>query len=430
MKKIVIIGGGSVKFARAIARDICTFPALSDSHIVLVDIPVGEKYMIATQKIIQKTIDQGGYPAKVSATLNRREALEGADAVVITIRNDTEVSQWEKDLIIPKKYGVDLCIGDTRGPAAIFRVMRAAPALKAIAEDILELCPNAYVFNYTNPMCMITGYLRQLGVEAVGLCHSVQSTAAMLTNWLGADEKDVTYRCAGINHQAFYLEFCVKGENAYPRLMEVAQKPEHQGEAVRIEMMKALGYFVTESSGHNSEYNGWFRKRQDLIDQYNPNSYGASIREIAKRDAERDEETERILSGTIDLNRGQEYAAYILNAVIGDGEMIEFNGNIPNTGLIPNLPEGAIVEVPIIASKAGLRPIYIGNLPRQIAALNYPNAQNETLAVEGILAGDREMIYRAIINDPLTASVCSLAEIRQMTEELFAEYQSKLPMFQ
>jgi alpha-galactosidase len=431
MKKIVIIGAGSFNFTRAISRDIFTFPALADSHIVLVDIPEGEKYMLASEKIIRKTIEKGGYPAKVESTYDRRAALKDADAVIITIRNDLKISAWEPDITIPKKYGVDTVIGDTRGPSGVFRFLRSAPVLKNISEDIIELSPNAIVLNYTNPMCMVTSYMRHCGVPVIGLCHSVQGTSAMLAKWIGADMKDVTYLCAGINHQAFFLEYKVKGEDAYPQIFKAIERPEiYKSEAVRIEMMKGLGYFVTESSGHNSEYNAWFRKRQDLIDRYIPDSYASSVKIITDRNNTRDQQMEDILANDkIDLKRGREYAAYILNAVIGDGTMFEFNGNVPNTGLITNLPKDVIVEVPIAASKHGLRPIYVGDLPRQIAALNTVNAQCEELAVEGCIAGDKEMIYHSIINDPLTAAVCSLEEIKRMVNEMFEANKELLPQF-
>ncbi|MGN1129311.1 MAG: alpha-galactosidase [Candidatus Flemingiibacterium sp.] len=431
MKKIVIIGAGSFNFTRAISRDIFTFPALADSHIVLVDIPAGEKYMLAAEKIIKKTIEQGGYPGTVESTFDRRAALKGADVVLITIRNDTEIPVWERDLSIPKKYGVDVVIGDTRGPSGIFRFLRSAPVLKEFAKDILELCPDALVLNYTNPMCMVTSYLEHCGVKLTGLCHSVQGTAAMLAKWIGADMKDVTYKCAGVNHQAFYYEFKVNGKDAYPEIFKAAENPEiYKSEAVRIEMMKGLGYFVTESSGHNSEYNAWFRKRQDLIDKYIPDSYANSVKIITKRTETRDAEMQNILDqDAISLARGQEFAAYIINAVMGDGEMFEFSGNIRNNGLIDNLPDDVIVEVPIVASKRGLQPIKVGKLPRQIAALNTVTAQGEELAVEGCIAGDKEMIYHACVNDPLTAAVCSLAEIRQMVDEMFEANRDYLPQF-
>lgn len=431
MKKIVIIGAGSFNFSRAISRDIFTFPALADSHIVLVDIPEGEKYMLAAEKFIQRVIDKGGYAGKVESTFDRRAALKGADVVLITFRNDIEIPTWERDLSIPKKYGVDVVIGDTRGPSGIFRFLRSAPVLKAFANDILELCPEALVLNYTNPMCMVTSYMEHCGVKLTGLCHSVQGTAAMLAKWIGADMKDVTYKCAGVNHQAFYYEYKVNGKDAYPEIFKAAEKPEiYKSEAVRIEMMKGLGYFVTESSGHNSEYNAWFRKRQDLIDKYIPDSYANSVKIITKRNATRDDDMAKALAeDKVSLARGQEFAAYIINAVLGDGEMFEFNGNIRNNGLIDNLPDDVIVEVPIVASKRGLQPIKVGKLPRQIAALNTVTAQGEELAVEGCLAGDKEMIYHACVNDPLTAAVCSLEEIKRMVEEMFEANKDSLLQF-
>lgn len=431
MKKIVIIGAGSFNFSRAISRDIFTFPALADSHIVLVDIPEGEKYMLAAEKFIQRVIDKGGYAGKVESTFDRRAALKGADVVLITFRNDIEIPTWERDLSIPKKYGVDVVIGDTRGPSGIFRFLRSAPVLKAFANDILELCPEALVLNYTNPMCMVTSYMEHCGVKLTGLCHSVQGTAAMLAKWIGADMKDVTYKCAGVNHQAFYYEYKVNGKDAYPEIFKAAEKPEiYKSEAVRIEMMKGLGYFVTESSGHNSEYNAWFRKRQDLIDKYIPDSYANSVKIITKRNATRDDDMAKALAeDNVSLARGQEFAAYIINSVLGDGEMFEFNGNIRNNGLIDNLPDDVIVEVPIVASKRGLQPIKVGKLPRQIAALNTVTAQGEELAVEGCLAGDKEMIYHACVNDPLTAAVCSLEEIKRMVEEMFEANKEYLPQF-
>ena len=243
--------------------------------------------------------------------------------------------------------------------------------------------------------------------------------------------KDVTYTCAGINHQAFYLEFKVRGADAYPLIRQAAEDPEiYRREAVRIEMLKALGYFVTESSGHNSEYNAWFRKRSDLIDRYIPNSYADSVRIITERTRTRDDEMNQILHQEhISIARGNEYASGILNALIGDGEMFEFNGNVPNTGLIPNLPDKSIVEVPISASRHGVRPAYVGSLPRHLAALNTVNAQCEALAVDGLMETDKETIYHAVLNDPLTAAVCSLAEIRAMTEEMFEANRESLPMF-
>ena len=429
MRKIVIIGAGSFNFTCAISRDIFTFPALADSNIVLVDIPEGVDRMEAARIVIEKTIQKGGYPGSVYATFNRSEALAGADAVMITIRNDLTIDAWTRDLAIPKKYGVDTVIGDTRGPSGIFRFLRSASALLDICRDIEKYAPEAAVLNYTNPMDMICSYIRKMThLNITGLCHSVQGTASMLAQWIGADIRDITYLCAGINHQAFFLEYKWKGRNAYPDIKEAIKKEEiYKKEMVRNEMFRALGYYPTESSGHNSEYNAWFRKRPDLIEKYCPDSYASSVRIITEREKTRDEKMKQIVdSDGMDLSRGKEYAASILNALLGDGTLFEFNGNVENKGLITNLPEGATVEVPVTASKAGLRPYGIGNLPRHLAALNNQNAQAEELAVEGCIEGDRNKIYLAAVCDPLTGAVCSLAEIRAMVDEMFEENQESL----
>lgn len=437
MKKIVVIGAGSFNFTRAIVRDIFSFPALNDSRIELVDIPEGAERMEAARLIIQKMIDESGIKATVGAGFDRRMALEGADGVLITIRNDA-IPVWSKDLTIPQKYGVTASVGDTRGPWGIFRFLRSAPVMRAICRDIEELCPKAIVLNYANPMAMLCRYLQgETNLNITGLCHSVQGTAAMLAGWLGADKEDITYLCAGINHQAFYLEYKWKGEDAYPLLREKLKNEEYYNkELVRNEMFLNLDYYPTESSGHNSEYNAWFRKRPDLIEKYcthgtgwNPGVPNFAIGEIENRDAKRGEEMKKMLESPIELKRGEEFAAYIFNAIFGDGTLYEFNGNVRNFGLIDNLPYGACVEVPVLASKAGLKPVKVGNMPRQLAAIINTNAQVEELAVEGCIEGDKRKIYHAIVNDPLTAAVLSMKEAQEMTNELFEANKALLPQF-
>lgn len=437
MKKIAVIGAGSFNFTRAIVRDIFSFPALSDSRIELVDIPRGAERMEAARLIIQKMIDESGIKASVGAGFDRRAALEGADGVLITIRND-EPDVWAKDLTIPEKYGVTASVGDTRGPWGIFRFLRSAPILMEICRDIEELCPKAVVLNYANPMAMLCRYLQgETSLNITGLCHSVQHTASMLAGWIGADMKDITYLCAGINHQAFYLDYKWKGEDAYPKLREVLKNEKfYNNEIVRNEMFLNLDYYPTESSGHDSEYNAWFRKRPDLIEKYcthgtgwNPGLTNFSIGEIAKRDAGRADEMKKMLEGKIDLARGEEFAAYIFNAIFGDGELYEFNGNVRNFGIIDNLPYGACVEVPVLASKAGLKAMRVGNMPRQLAAVINTNAQVEELAVEGCIEGDKRKIFHAIVNDPLTAAVLSMREAQELTDELFAANKDYLPQF-
>ncbi|MDY5015414.1 MAG: alpha-galactosidase [Eubacteriales bacterium] len=436
MKKIAFIGAGSFGFTRTLVKDILSFPAFADAEIALMDInPERLSYI---ERACRKIVERGNYPAKITATMNRAEALEGADGVLITSLSGG-VQVWRHDIEIPKKYGVDINVGDTRGPAGIFRYLRTVNDMLDIGHDIDRYCPNAIVLNYTNPMAMLCRTLQgECRASITGLCHSVQGTAEMLARWIGADMKDVTYLCAGINHQAFYLDYKVCGEDAYPRIRRALENPDiYNEEQVRNEMFYALGYYVTESSGHNSEYNAWFRKRPDLIEKYctngtgwNPGHYAYILGEYLKREDNWKHDIEEWLAQEdIDISRGHEYAAWIFNAVFGDNTMYEFNGNVRNFGLIDNLPEGACVEVPVVASKAGLRAVHVGALPPQLALLTNISSRCEELAIEGSLEGDREKIYHAILFDPLTSAVLSPREIRSMVDEMFAANEAWLPQF-
>lgn len=433
MKKIAFIGAGSVVFTRSLVRDLLTFPAFQDAIIALMDIDE-EKLMYAT-KSVKKIIVSGNYAAKVISTMNRVEALKDADGVISTI-NVGDMSIWQHDIVIPKRYGVDICVGDTRGPAGIFRMLRTLPIMLDICKDIETYCPNAVFLNYTNPMAMLCrGMQTETKVNVTGLCHSVQGTAEMLAKWIGADVEDITYTCAGINHQAFYLQYKWKGQDAYP-LIKKAVEEHYQEEIVRNEMFRHLGYYVTESSGHASEYVSWFRKRPDLIEQYcthgtgwNPGHYFMVKTEYEKRENTWQKEFLEWADNAVNLQRGNEYAACIFNAIFGDGTMYEFNGNVRNFGLIDNLPKGCCVEVPVLASKRGLEPIHVGPLPEHLALLNNISARIEELAVEGALSGDPEKIYQACYFDPLTSAVLSLAEIKDMVREMFEANRDYLPQF-
>jgi alpha-galactosidase len=436
MKKIAFIGAGSFGFTRTLVRDILSFPALADSEIALMDID--EKRLGYIEKACNKIVEAGNYPAKVTATTSRAEALEGADGVIITILQGG-VQVWRKDIEIPKKYGVDINVGDTRGPAGIFRALRTIPVMLDIARDVEKYCPEAIVLNYTNPMAMLIRAVQgESDIMITGLCHSVQGTARMLANWIGAPMEEISYLCAGINHQAWYLEFKWNGKDAYPLIREAIKKEEiYNEEQVRNEMFLHLDYYVTESSGHNSEYNPWFRKREDLIEKYctygtgwNPGEYAYILNDYLKREDTWEEEIKSWLSkDEVELERGEEYAAYIFNALFGDHTMFEFNGNVRNTGLIDNLPEGCCVEVPVLASKRGLNPIHVGPLPAHLAILNNINARCEELAVEGAIEGDKRKIFHAICMDPLTSAVLSLEEIKAMVDEMFAANKEWLPQF-
>ena len=425
-KKIAFIGAGSFGFTRTLVKDLLTFPAFNDCELALMDID--KERLEFTEKACHKIIAQGGYGATVTATLDRAKALEGADGVVITILSGGP-SIFRTDIEIPKKYGVDINVGDTRGPSGIFRFLRTAPKMLEIARDIEKYCPNAIVLNYTNPMAMLCRYLQsETKVNVTGLCHSVQGTAEMLARWIGADMNDVTYTCAGINHQAFYLDYKVNGVDAYPAIRKAMEDPEiYNKEQVRNEMFLNLDYYVTESSGHNSEYVSWFRKRPDLIEKYcthgtgwNPGEYAYILKSYFGREDTWKEETKKWLEQeTVDIKRGHEYAAYIFNACFGDNTMFKFNGNVRNFGLIDNLPEGCCVEVPVLASKNSLEPIHVGKLPEHLAVLINTSARCEELAVEGCIEGDKRKIFHAVLFDPLTSAVLSMSETKAMVDEMF-----------
>lgn len=437
MIKIAFIGAGSLGFTRGLVRDILTFPLLQDATLALMDI--NPERLDFARRSVQKIVDMGHYPAKVEATMDRAEALAGADAVLVTILVGT-TDTWRYDIEIPKQYGVDINIGDTRGPSGIFRALRTIPVMLEIAHDMEKYCPDATMLNYTNPMAMLCRAMqRETKIKLTGLCHSVQGTAAMLANWIGAPFNEITYTCAGINHMAWYLKYEWKGKDAYPLLRKaVSERPEiYNEEIVRNEMFLNLDYYVTESSGHNSEYNAWFRKRPDLIEKYcthgtgwNPGVYGYIVKEYQKSERTWKDEAVKWFAKDepISLERGHEFAAYIINALQG-GDPFEYNGNVSNTGLITNLPQGACVEVPVWASKKGLEPAYVGALPPQCAALTGLSSSIEEMAVDAAITGNARKVFQAIAHDPLTSAVLSLAEIKQMVNQMFDQTKTHLPQF-
>lgn len=435
MPRIAFIGAGSLGFTRSLVRDLLTFPLLADSTIALMDID--EQRLDFAKRAVERIVKAGNYPANVVATLERKEALEGADAVLCTILAG-DVSVWRHDIEIPKQFDVDTNVGDTRGPSGVFRALRTIPVMLDICRDIEKHCPDAILLNYTNPMSMLCRAMqRETSVKVTGLCHSVQGTAAMLARWINAPMSEIDYVCAGINHQAWYLSYEWKGKDAYPLIRKAVARPEvYNEEIVRNEMFLHLDYYVTESSGHNSEYNWWFRKRPDLIEEYcihgtgwNPGEYAYILKEYLRREDSWMQDVEKwFQQEEIDLERGGEYAAHIIDAYLG-GEPYEFNGNVPNMGLIPNLPQDACVEVPVLANRRGFNPMYVGELPPQLAALNNVSIAVEEMAVEGALTGDPRPVFHAICYDPLTAAVCSLDEIKKMVQAMFDENRDYLPQF-
>jgi len=435
--KFAFIGSGSLVFTMNLTRDILSFDAFKDAEFYLMDIHEGR--LEYSRRAVEKLIKATGSKATVKATTNRREALKDADGVLITILQGG-VEVWRSDIEIPKEYGIDVCVGDTRGPSGIFRFLRTAPVMLDIIRDAEEVCPEAIVLNYTNPMAMLCAYLQKNSfMNITGLCHSVQSSADILARWIGAPMSEITYKCAGVNHQSFYLEYKWNGKDAIPLIKEaILNRPEVRNEEiVRNEMFLQLGYFPTETSGHSSEYVAWFRKRQDLIDKYClpgtgfiPGEYAYILKEYLKAEKTWESRFKEMLEDdAIDLERGEEYAAYIFNAMFGDYTPFEFNGNIINNGIISNLPDEVCVEVPMLASRGLIRPFHCGPLPDNLAILVNATAQCEALAVKAAMEGNGESIYHAILFDPLTAAVLSMAEIREMTRRMFEQNKDFLGYF-
>ncbi|MFW6456932.1 MAG: alpha-galactosidase [Planctomycetota bacterium] len=434
MPRIAIIGAGSAVFAQAMIRDSLTFPALEDSTICLMDIdPEPLEYM---ETIARKMIKQGNYSADLEVTTDRREALEGADYVIVSILVDgREPITWEVD--IPLKYGVDQCIGDTMGPGGIFRAMRTIPEMVDIAHDMEDICPDAVMLNYTNPMSMLCrGVRKETSVEVIGLCHSVQGAHSELAEVIDEDPEECSSWTAGINHQAWVLKYTCNGEDVYPKIRQAAWEDEEWWDrnTVRVEMLRRLDHYVTESSGHNSEYNPWFRKRPELVEKYSGEGFNGETAYIKKLYST---EREEYMSGLRDLaeqedpyelERGHEYGSFIMNA-LETGNPFRFNGTVPNEGLISNLPEDVSVEVPIYADGSGLRPCRVGDLPPQLAALNSMSVRSLELAVDACLQGDRDMLYWSIAYDPLTSAVLSLEEIREMVDEMYEKEAHLMPTF-
>ena len=427
MKKFAFIGAGSYGFTTSCVRDLLTFDCFKDCEIALMDI--NPSNLANIHKIVLDIVEKMNCPkCKVVATLDRVEALKGADGVLCTVFNG-DIDIWQYDIIIPKKYGIDINIGDTRSVSGIFRALRNIPLMLDICNDIEKYCPKAVFLNYTNPMSMLCGAMqRYSNVEVTGLCHSVQGTAQMLADWLGVPVSELTYKSMGVNHQSFYTVLEHNGEDLYPQLIKlVKENPDvYNREQVRNEMLLKLGYFVTESSGHNSEYNQWFRKRPDLIEKYcthgtnwNPGEHAYSLNLRKDRRDNIQKHYDRWFEQEFDPKKSPEYAADIFNARLGDGKPFIFNGNVTNNGSIPNLPANACVEVPVIADRMGFKTTIAGPLPEHLAILVNTTARMETLVVEAAMKKSRDMVYHAVYMDPLSSAVCSMYEIKNMCDELF-----------
>jgi len=432
--KVAILGAGSTVFARQLIMDLLCTPGLEQGTFALVDIDPArlELAHLAAEKLVHAS----GRRWSVEASADRAQVLQGSDYVINTIEV-AGLRSVRHDYDIPLKYGVDQCIGDTTGPGGLFKMLRTGPAWLAILKDIERLCPQAAVMNYTNPMSALTLLaLRATQLEVVGLCHSVQGTSRQLAGYLGVPYDELRFRCAGINHLAWFTELQWKGQDMYPRLREAAADPQvYESDPVRFEMMLHLGAFVTESSGHFSEYVPYFRKRPELVAQYTRSGYRGESGFYANNwpmwRAKAEESTRAMVEGTSQptLSRSLEYASVILEAIEGRQPAVIY-GNVQNSGLIDNLPLGGCVEVAVLVDGNGLHPTHFGPLPVQLAALAAAHMPLHELMVQAVLERDRDAALHALMLDPLTAAVCSPQQVRQMFDELWEAERADLDAFE
>jgi alpha-galactosidase len=432
--KIAILGAGSAVFARQLMTDLLSTPGLERGTFALVDIDA-ERLDLA-RRIAELLVERSGRTWTVEATTDRTQALPGCKYVISAIEV-AGLRNVAPDYEIPLKYGVDQCIGDTIGPGGVFKMLRTGPAWLAILRDVERLCPGALVMNYTNPMSALTLLaLRATGLQVVGLCHSVQGTSRQLAGYLDVPYDELRFRCAGINHLAWFVELTHHGEDLYPRLHQAAEDPEiYDCDPVRFEIMRHFGAFVTESSGHFSEYVPYFRKRPDLLAQYTRQGYrgesGFYAHNWPRWRREADETIRAQLAGKseIVLQRSTEYASYIVEAVETNRPAV-IHGNVLNEGLIDNLPQGGCVEVPVLVDGMGLHPTHFGPLLTQLAALDAAHIPVHELLVEAVLDRDRGAALHALLLDPLTAAVLSPAEIAAMFDEMWAAERGDLTQFE
>ena len=434
MPKITFMGAGSTVFAKNVLGDSMMTPALAESTIALYDI---DAQRLQDSRMMLENINRNnGNKARVEAYLgveNRKDALRGANYVV----NAIQVGLYDPctiiDFEVPKKYGLRQTIADTLGIGGIFRALRTIPVMFDFARDMEEVCPDALFLNYTNPMAMLTGaMLRGTGVKTVGLCHSVQTCAKGLLEGLDMPyDEQVQWKIAGINHQAWLLEISRDGKDLYPEIKaRAAARTEKHNDMVRYEIMKRFGYYVTESSEHNAEYMPYFIKDKypELIERFN-----IPLDEYPRRCVNQIEKWTQMRKDLVEKHdltheRSKEYASHIMEAM-ETNQPYKFGGNVLNTGLIPNLPAEAAVEVPCLVDKSGVQPVYVGNLPPQCAAMNRTNINVQLLTVEAALTGKKDYIYQAAMMDPHTASELSIDDIVAMCDDLIETHGSWLPKY-
>jgi alpha-galactosidase len=430
MPKITFIGAGSTVFAKNLLGDILGFPELANSEIALFDI---DEHRLKTSDIVaHKVAEALDAKPTITATTDRRAALDGADYAICMIQVGGYKPGTVVDFEVPKKYGLRQTIADTLGIGGIMRGLRTIPVLLEMCRDMEELCPDVTFLQYVNPMAMNCWAInRATKIKTVGLCHSVPHTAGELAHDIGVPVEEINYIVAGINHVAYYLKFERNGEDLYPlirRVIEEGRVPETN--RVRYEMFKRLGYFVTESSEHFSEYTPWFikRDRPDLIEEFNI-PLDEYIRRCEVQIADWEQQRQELEGGgKIEVQRSVEYGSGIIHS-LETGTPRVIYGNVSNDGLIDNLPQGCCVEVPVLVDKNGLQPTKIGALPPQLAAMMQTNINVQALTVEAALTGRRDHIYHAAMFDPHTAAELSLEQIHNLVDDLIEAHGDWLPKY-
>lgn len=426
MTRIAMIGAGSVVFVRNLLTDLLGLPELRDCAIALHDIDA-ERLDTAARTARAVAAQLRAAPA-ITTHADRRAAVDGADFVINMVQIGMHAAT-RLDFDIPRRFGLKQTIADTAGIGGIFRGLRTIPFMQALVRDMRAGCPDALLLNYTNPMSMLTWAVYDAFPQqrVVGLCHNVQNTARELAEYLGVAPERLSYDCAGINHMTWFLRLAIDGQDAYPALRRAAEDPVlFARDRVRFELLRQLGWFVSESSEHSAEYTPYFLRRDDQIA-----AYGVPVDEYIRRS----EENLRIYADTrrallagepLALRPSEEYGARIIHAMLTNEPALIY-GNVRNTRLIDNLPEDCCVEVPVVVDRNGLRPCHVGRLPPELAAHCAPHVFVQELVVRAALDGDRDRVYRAALLDRHAASVLSIAECRAMVDALLVAHGTALP---
>jgi alpha-galactosidase len=432
MAKVAIIGAGSIVFCKTLILDILATDGLEDTEFALM--APSTRRTPQVERFVNRVIKANNLPAKAWVTTDRREAVKDADYVISTFQVGG-IKGFEYDYKIPLKYGVDQCIGDTLGPGGVFRALRSIPVTLDLARDMEELCPEAHLLNYVNPMAMICWSLGTTSVKFVGLCHGVQTTMDLISGYVDIPKDEIDFICAGINHMAWFLKLEHNGVDLYPILRERFEKPEYYvNEKVRGEVFRHFGYFMTESTGHLAEYVPYFRKNEKALELYcdEPGFGGESgayyywCESVGEKYNQQD-----ILAGESEElpPRSIEYGSYVIEA-LETGRTFKLNGNVINGGMITNLPADCCAEGPLYVDRTGLHKTLVGHLPPQCAALNLTNINVQGLTVQAAITGDPEHIVHACAMDPLASAVLTLKEIREMASEMLEAQKQWMPQFE